>query len=244
VVALLEGDATLSLGLYAATSLSLSEILEMASEASNLGSPVYDSAPPVIRKTLLFPYEAGAEFISSLKQGSDIWRPVNQTYSRPPASTEQILHPAKYLAGEDSKVVALPPLPPLLESDWELVLEDVMGEFLLRTYLGAALGRPAVIRTASGWGGDQFRLLRDGSGRRLFISLIEWDTDIDAREFFDAYRQFTETTGDWVTTDSQANEVRWHYPGWSVLLVLNGDLTLISIAPDPETVALAGSAFP
>jgi len=58
-------------------------------------------------------------------------------------------------------------------------MEDVLGEFLLRTYLENSLPRPQAVKAASGWGGDRFRLLRDDSGRRLFVAVMVWDTTIE-----------------------------------------------------------------
>ena len=243
LVALMEGDATLSSGLFATSGLSLSELLDLVQEASETETPALANVPDVVRKTLIFPYETGLKFVSSLQQSPGIWRQVNDVYSRPPVSTEQILHPAKYLAGEAPIPVSLPPVLPVLGSDWELVFEDVIGEFLLRTYLNSVLPWPASVRAASGWGGDRFRLLRDGSGQRVFVSVIQWDTEIDAREFFDTYQEFTGAASPGTEKDDPAKIVRWEFPGKSVLLGLDGERTLIIMAPDPETIVLVETAI-
>jgi len=244
MTALLEGDAQLSSTMYAAAHLSLSEILELLPNAEESSVQVFQSTPEVIQKTLLFPYQAGADFVSSAQQSPGIWRQVNQLYSRPPVSTEQILHPAKYAAGEDPIPVSLPTGASLIEEDWELVMEDVFGEFLLRTYLETGLPRPQSIRAASGWGGDRFRLLKDDSGRRLLVAVFLWDTSIDAGEFFESYRDFTDVEQQWESHAEDGNLMTWHAPGRSVLLELDGESTLIGIAPDPETLALIAKDFP
>ena len=238
MLALLEGDATLSSVVYITTNLDLMEILALGAEGASGATPVYDKAPPVIQKTLLFPYEAGLGFVTALRQGRGVWRPVNEAYGRPPVSTEQILHPARYLAGEAPKKVALPPVLPLLTGDWELLLEDVMGEFILRTYLESGVAKPAAARAASGWGGDQFRLLRDSAGGRIFVMFHQWDTGNDAQEFFDVYEEFTDSRATWAAKDAVGNSVRWDAEGRSVVLVLDQDRTLVGIAPDPETADL------
>ena len=244
LVALLEGDATLSSGLFITSGLSMSEMLELLQDASlGLETPALANAPEVVRKTLLFPYETGLRFVSSFQQGPGIWRQVNKVYARPPVSTEQILHPAKYQAGEAPIPVSLPPVLPALGSEWALVAEDVIGEFLLRTYLNSVLPWPASVRAASGWGGDRFRLLRDGSGQRVFVSVIQWDTEIDAQEFFDTYQEFTGAANPGSKKDAQANIVRWKSVGKSVLLRLDGGRTMIIMAPDPETIVLVETAI-
>ena len=244
MTALLEGDATVSSGAYSAAHLTLPEMLALLPKADEAGAQVFQSAPPVIQKSLLFPYQAGAAFVSSAQQAAGIWRQVNQIYSRPPVSTEQILHPAKYKSGENPIPVSLRPGDPALAEDWELVMEDVLGEFLLRTYLESSLPRPQAVRAASGWGGDRFRLLKDDSGRRLFVSLIVWDTTIDAGEFFEAYKDFTVRAQQWDTHEEDESSALWHAPGRSVLLNLEGENTLIGIAPDAMTLDLIAKGLP
>ena len=101
MTALLEGDATVASQVYATTNLTLPEMIELIPKAGDPGLQVFEWAPDVIQKTLLFPYQSGSAFVSSVKQTPGIWRQVNQIYSQPPVSTEQILHPAKYKAGEE-----------------------------------------------------------------------------------------------------------------------------------------------
>ena len=244
MTALLEGDATVSSGLYAAANLSMAEMLELLPKAEDSEVQAFQRAPPVIQKTLLFPYQAGAEFVSSVQQAPGIWRQVNQIYLRPPVSTEQILHPAKYKSGENPIPVSLPPRGPAIEEDWGLLMEDVLGEFLLRTYLETSLPRPQAVKAASGWGGDRFRLLRDDSGRRLFVAVIVWDTTIDAREFFEAYKEFTVRAQQWESHEEDESMAAWHTPGRSVLLESKGEITLIGIAPGQETLDLIAKDFP
>ena len=197
-----------------------------------------------MQKTLLFPYQAGAAFVSSVQRTPGIWRQVNQIYARPPVSTEQILHPTKYKAGEDPILVSLPAGTSLVQEGWEVVMEDVFGEFLLRTDLETGLPRLQSIRAASGWGGDRFRLLKDDSGGRALAAVFVWDTAIDAGEFFEAYIEFTAQTSQWESREDKGDILTWHRPRRSVLLRLEDDNTLIGIAPDPETLALIAKDFP
>lgn len=55
--------------------------------------PKFAAAPTLLQETLLFPYIAGAEFVRQFKRV----RPGEVPYAPAPASTEQILHPEKYL---------------------------------------------------------------------------------------------------------------------------------------------------
>ena len=244
MTALLEGDATVASQVYPTANLTLPELIELIPEAGDPSLQLFERAPAVIQKTLLFPYQAGAAFVSSVQQTPGIWRQVNQIYARPPVSTEQILHPTKYKAGEDPILVSLPAGASLIQEGWKVVMEDVFGEFLLRTYLETGLPRLQSIRAASGWGGDRFRLLKDDSGGRALAAVFVWDTAIDAGEFFEAYIEFTAQTSQWERREDKGDILTWHRPGRSVLLRLEGENTLIGIAPDPETLALIAKDFP
>ena len=241
--ALLEGDATFATALYATANFTPAEMQELGSASP--GVPAFENAPPIIQETFVFfPYLTGTEFITALWQANRSWDPVNQGYTRPPTSTEQVLHLDKYLADEDPRPVSLPPLLPLLDDDWAIVLEDALGEFILRTYLESALNDPIAARVAAGWGGDRFRLLGNTAGQRIFGFLVEWDTVADAQEFFAAYKGFTDDAGSWVSRDAGVNVVRWQAADRMVRLALDGSLTLVGLSPDPETDALIASAFP
>ena len=244
MTALLEAEATVASQVYATANLTLPELIELIPEAGDPSLQLFERAPAVIQKTLLFPYQAGAAFVSSVQQTPGIWRQVNQIYARPPVSTEQILHPTKYKAGEDPILVSLPAGTSLIQEGWEVVMEAVFGEFLLRTYLETGLPRLQSIRAASGWGGDRFRLLKDDSSGRALAAVFVWDTAIDASEFFEAYIEFTAQTSQWERREDKGDILTWHRPGRSVLLRLEGENTLIGIAPDPETLALIAKDFP
>ena len=105
-------------------------------------------------------------------------------YRNPPASTEQIIHPDNYLAGDEPVVVLLPDLAGALGPDWLEKHDGVMGESFLRAYL-AILSLADFIEAAAGWGGDRFSLLEGPSGERALVALFAWDTPGDASQFFD-----------------------------------------------------------
>ena len=68
---------------------------------SSLGQDTGD-LPPFVEAQLIFPYVQGQKFIQTLyATGGGTWSLVNSAYRfRPPASTEQIMHPDKYLRVE------------------------------------------------------------------------------------------------------------------------------------------------
>ncbi len=132
-------------------------------------------APPVVRDQLVLPYFVGRDFVKALflKGG---WEAVKSAWARPPLSSEQVLHPEKYLAGEIPRRVEALPGPP----EARLLREGVLGEAFLRTWLGGG-GEAA----AAGWGGDAFRCF-DLAGRTLLTWRSEWDSPKEAQEFLGA----------------------------------------------------------
>jgi len=139
---------------------------------------------PILR----FPYADGARFVARLLE-EGWWPALNDAYHRPPRSTEEVLHPEKYLTGDDPpRSVSLPDLQPVLGEGWTLVGQDVMGELVLRTVLTHTLRDGAwAERAAAGWGGDQYQLWRDEDGNLLLLARTLWDSEADAAEFAEAY---------------------------------------------------------
>jgi hypothetical protein len=187
-LALVEGDATLLMTLWQIQNLDTMELLELIGQSLNpeiTGS--LDAMPAVLRESLLFPYTGGLPFVQAIQIGG--WSAVNDAYANPPESTEQVLHPEKYVMGEEPVDVTLPDdLAARMGDGWKVGLEDTFGEFQLRLWLDqatAADGAPSSTDAAAGWGGDRIALL-DGPNDEWAIAMsTAWDTAGDAEEFAD-----------------------------------------------------------
>ena len=135
-----------------------------------------------------FPYVEGWAFVFTLREGGG-WEAVNQAYANPPASSEHILHPDKYRAGDDPpRDVVLPDIAAPGANGYEdVVVSDTLGEFVTSLVLDEYLDDADRSREAAGgWGGDALRVWRDGVGRQSFVWLTAWDSEDDAREFLTA----------------------------------------------------------
>ncbi|MDA0988302.1 MAG: hypothetical protein O2783_04075 [Chloroflexi bacterium] len=181
--ALIEGDATVVQVEYMRTHLTSEQQQEIFSAGGD--SPIFNASPYVLQESLLFPYSQGSVLVNTLLL-FQAWEGVNDAYRNPPLSTEQVLHSAKYLAGERPVAVSLPDVAATLGQGWEMVCEDVMGEFLIKTYLSTRTSTNQAARAAAGWGGDRFNLMAGPRGEQALVALLEWDSERDAREFFDA----------------------------------------------------------
>ncbi len=194
-LALIEGDAMLVMAAFAAEEnhLPLSRLLvrmaEGALEASLRGyqaaleqSPELRQAPPFQRERLVFPYQAGGSFVAQIHRAGG-FALVNRLYEVPPATTEHILHPDKYLAGE----LAVPVRAPEAPRGWQLLRTGHVGELLVRAMLDVCNERLAAHRAAVGWGGDAFTVVTRGEQGGLLL-ITTWDSEDDAREFERAMR--------------------------------------------------------
>lgn len=184
--ALIEGDATLLMGLWANQELTPREMDEAS--RSDGSSDKLRQAPLVIRTELLFPYADGLRFVQRLhNQGG--FAAVDRAFRDPPASTEQVLHPEKYTRREDPVPIDLPATETLLGPGWSDVVSNTLGELDLRILVEQYTDRVIGSRAATGWGGDRYRLAEDANGRLAFVLRTAWDTPNDADEFHTALAQ-------------------------------------------------------
>lgn len=189
--ALVEGDATLAMigHLVARNGQPLSNITRNAPMLRMLtgdgphaiqGQEI-EGAPPILRLPLISRYLDGMVFCATL-HGREGWPGVDAAHEAPPASTEQVLHPERYVAGERPDPVTLPELDALTEAGWVPHEEDSLGELEMSIYFG--LGTADLERDASaaeGWGGDRLRVYRNGE-RTSVVWFTSWDDEGEAIE--------------------------------------------------------------
>jgi hypothetical protein len=181
--ALIEGDAATVQGEYMFTYLTSQQQQEAVNSSGD--SPIFDASPYILQRSLLFPYIHGVGLVNTLRLSGG-WVGIDNAFRNAPVSTEQVLHPEKYLEGEMPVTVSLPNVATALGQGWKVVYDDVMGEFFLRTYLETRTRADLASRAAAGWGGDRFNLVTGPQGEHALVVLLTWDSGRDAQEFFDA----------------------------------------------------------
>ncbi len=196
-VALYEGDAMAAATAYLERNPGLAfKILQDAQGEF----PELDEAPALVSILLMFPYSAGHDFVARLRSDGG-WAAVDAAYGDIPASTEQILHPLKYLERDTPSSLALPAPGTALGETWSLVDEDTLGELQTAILLAAlepgagfsnvtgTIDLPEPARNAAaGWDGDRYALWSDGVQDVLLWRSV-WDTPEDARAFSRALAQ-------------------------------------------------------
>jgi len=201
VHALIEGEATVLMFEYTVGGGkpidlsrigSLTDLLLSQSDAGDATRfPVMAGAPAVLRENLQFPYVYGVGFVQGvIKEKS--WKSLDSCYEDLPQSTEQIIHPDRYLARDKPIKIEIPDLGPALGSRWKRADYDVNGEFGYTVLLSQFVEKQRAKRAAAGWGGDRYALYEDAqAGRLLLTQFTSWDTIKDAEEFFEAYKERT-----------------------------------------------------
>lgn len=134
---------------------------------------VFQRAPLVLREGLIFPYLQGAEFMRW-------WRAAHPGVPLPdvaslPRSTEQILHPERYHAGDGPLLVSFADTAAALH-------EDTFGEMELHILAASLRGGEVVTALPAGWGGDRFRVYDTPDGPAMVWWLV-WDSEVSARRF-------------------------------------------------------------
>ncbi|HEV7472906.1 MAG TPA: hypothetical protein VGN90_02585 [Pyrinomonadaceae bacterium] len=83
---------------------------------------------------------------------------------------------------------------PLPAAGWRRIDSDVNGEWSYYLVLDQFLNSPAESkRAAAGWGGDRYAVYEEPKSGQVFLAQLSvWDTETDAREFFEAYVKRTE----------------------------------------------------
>jgi len=150
------------------------------------GMGKFGEAPLFFKKSLIFPYYGGAEFVSALRHSDQGWKAVNASYQTLPNSTEQIFHPDRYLfLLREPEIPDFKSLPDSF-ADWERLLDETGGEFLIRVVLEQH-GVENYRQAADGWHGDRLRVFRNKvTGALGFYWAIRWDDEWEAEEFYDS----------------------------------------------------------
>ena len=231
---LVEGDATFTMQRYLAERLTPAERAAAGLVAAGQRTPRRDAAPAAIRESMLFPYVAGLRFVGLLYQQGG-WAAVNRAYRDPPTSTEQLLHPERYLRDRDRpQAVAVPDLSGRLGAGWRPGVELGFGEFEARLLLQSELPVTAAETAAAGWDGGRLRTFERGARTALALRTV-WDSAGEADQFCGAMRRWAGArfgSG----TRAGAGTHRWSGSGQQTALVCRSTRAAWLSAPDRPTL--------
>lgn len=174
---LVEGNARRVEDDYLA-SLSAAERDQAESEEQDLVAqhPEVLDLPQILITLEQSPYDDGPAFIHALLAAGGQAR-LDNAFALPPVTSEQILHPDKYLSAEGPVAVPLP------KADGTLLNKGAMGELLIREMLFDSVPSSAEVnRAIDGWGGDAYVTWTDATGRSCLRDTVVGDTPTDTNE--------------------------------------------------------------
>ena len=233
---LAEGEATFVESIYGGRTFLAGELDELLAIDPVVLS-VLLATPDFLLSSLRWPYTAGFGFVNSIWQQGGM-SALDDIWANLPETTEQVIHPEKYLADEyPNAPPVLPDMVAILGDGWSVQDEDVLGEAYISLWLEALGTETAVAaQAAAGWGRDGYQLL-EGPGDEIAMGLlIEWDDpDTDALQFsvafeaiLDADATFTRLEGGDVTV------ARWSGPGGVLAFALDGATGVAGVAVAPS----------
>jgi hypothetical protein len=236
-LALSEGTATAVMVEYGRRHL---DPLALAGSALGLDTGNH-GVPPALIRQIEFAYIRGADFATDLHDAAGGWNAVNIAIrAGGPLSTEQVMHPQKYLVGERPLPVAVGASP---GPGWRRGDAGTIGEFATGQILELGTASATADAAAAGWGGDRYALwARPGSPlrceeeaachRSFALALAwRWDNSRSTRQFERALRDYVRVG---LSGQSSGRDVWSLNTGWAAVGRRAGAVRL-GLAPDRRT---------
>jgi hypothetical protein len=223
-LSVLEGDATLVMEKFLLHRMG--GLAGGAEEVSGLSlpAPPVAGAPPILADQMVLPYVRGLDFVQAVYAKGG-WGAIREAWSRPPESTEEILHPDHYLEHRHSRSVEVSYAPPV----GRLLNDGILGEFLIMTLLGPDA------QPVEGWVGDHYRVF-DLSGHTLLVWKSVWESPAATEAFRRALSdRFRASHG---TAQAEDSFSLFRKAGWTFAV---GGRDGVGLVASDDVVALEGA---
>jgi hypothetical protein len=247
--ALVEGDTALATDRWLEQNAS-KLYKEASSQYQALPAAINDpTAPPFVARDVAFRSTQGRAFVDTLYQRGG-WSAVNNAYESLPVSTEQILHPQKFVEGEQPVAVAAAPLFEAFGGNWRGIADETLGEW--RTYLllsagvdeAARLSEETAQKAAAGWGGDHYQVYYDqGTDQAALVVEWVWDTPEDATEFQQAMSAYLDLRFRGAKAQIPDQDC-WSANRQTTCLYTSDNRTLWVLAPSFDIIDQVHQAYP
>jgi hypothetical protein len=207
--------------------------------------------PVYLRQSLTFPYGYGTDFVVKYLKGTKgEFKDINNLFKDFPLSSEQILHPEKYYDKDKRNnpiLVTMPNLEKLFGGPWKESFNNVHGEFatklILREFKGDKLRLGMIDRAADGWGGDRYVVLEDDKKTAMYVWYTTWDTEKDAKEFYEAYALALERKYEQESKEDRGDKTSFSTPSGLVSIELKGADVLVFDGATEGMIAKAPTIF-
>jgi hypothetical protein len=158
-------------------------------------SPVFDSAPLLLREELTFPYRDGMKFIRDLLVARGKGLAYKGVLERMPQTTREIMEPKEYLAGHRVPPLLLPDLR-FLKKDYEPFDAGAVGELDVNILLRVYADEDTAKRLTPEWRGGAYYAAgrkgakpsdRNSTAHVGLYYISKWATGDAAQEFAKVY---------------------------------------------------------
>jgi hypothetical protein len=155
-------------------------------------TPLLKKAPPFIKDSLMFPYFSGLTFsMMVLKSGG--YHGFDAVFGRPPANTQQIMHPEFYLSNTVPKPLKLALPDHFPGANWTLLEQNSMGEFGWKQVLKQFLDEDRAKQLSAAWDGDLYATFEEKDSKKtLLVTRIRLSSEEMATRFFGQYSEALE----------------------------------------------------
>jgi hypothetical protein len=188
--ALATGDAVVTLIARAVNRIDLT--VDDLVRAGRFASELEKAAarlPDFLRDKISFPYREGSQFVFWALKAKG-WPGVDALYANPPLTTAAVLHPEKYFVLRE-RPLRFFPAALLRQAKDNLVVEQSLGEHLIRGLLANEIEPKLASDTAAAWRGDQLFAFKNG-GQVSTVWYSAWSSANQAAAFQRAYRNVLE----------------------------------------------------
>jgi hypothetical protein len=155
-------------------------------------TPMMKKAPPFIKDSLMFPYFSGLTFSLSVLK-TEGWRGFSSVFDKPPANTQQILHPEAYRSSTVPAPLKLGLPEIFLDGSWIKLEENSMGEFGWKEVLKQFIDEDRAKKLATAWDGDVYATFEQKESKRTVLAThIRLSNQETAARFFGQYSEVLE----------------------------------------------------
>jgi hypothetical protein len=155
-------------------------------EQQRLANQLPKDLPDYVLVQYAFPFGSGPRFADALMGNGGATR-INGAFQAPPRTTEQIIHPEMFLAGEGPKPLADP------AADGPVVRSGSLGQLMLSLMLAQVLEPGDAESAADAWGADRYVAWQNG-GQTCVRLAITMDTPEKAAEMGAALADWAQNT--------------------------------------------------
>ena len=220
--ALIEGDATVLMTRWYVENVDPSKMLGDLGAMFGQNTAKLREAPPYLRELLMFPYQEGQQFATTLYSSGGT-AAIDAAFRNPPTTTKDILHPDRFL--QQRATPEHLELPKLEAGDWRLIGNNTLGEFGTRFVLEQGMGIYDAHVLAEGWNGDRYQVYERGTnGPTALVWVTAWETEPQATEFAGAYKKVIEKRA-----ATPAPSLRIHRDGKHVTVLHSPDPAFVDL---------------